>query len=85
MSEELETVTAGRPLRARRLGLHTQHELIVLMRTDCHVCRSEGLSTLIGLSSAIRDLPTRAFTRPDDYVDRSYLRAAWQRLGPEAR
>ena len=44
---------------------------------------SEGLSTLIGLSSAIRDLPTRAFTRPDDYVDRSYLQAAWQRLGPE--
>jgi thymidine phosphorylase len=31
-------------LKARRLGLHTQHEAIVLMRTDCHVCRAEGLS-----------------------------------------
>lgn len=31
-------------LRARRLGLHAQHEAIVLMRRDCHVCRSEGLS-----------------------------------------
>lgn len=31
-------------LRARRLGLHAQHDAIVLMRTDCHVCRSEGLS-----------------------------------------
>ncbi|MFD3263828.1 thymidine phosphorylase family protein [Phenylobacterium ferrooxidans] len=31
-------------LRARRLGLFTQHEAIVLMRRDCHVCRSEGLS-----------------------------------------
>ena len=32
------------PLRARRLGLYTQHQPIVFMRTDCHVCRSEGLS-----------------------------------------
>jgi thymidine phosphorylase len=32
------------PLRARRLGIHTQHEAVVFMRTDCHVCRSEGLS-----------------------------------------
>jgi thymidine phosphorylase len=31
-------------LKARRLGLHTQHEPFVLMRTDCHVCRSEGLA-----------------------------------------
>lgn len=31
-------------LKARRLGLHTQHEAIVLMRVDCPVCRSEGLS-----------------------------------------
>ena len=34
---------AGLPLRARRLGIHTQHEAVVFMRTDCHVCRSEGL------------------------------------------
>jgi thymidine phosphorylase len=34
----------GRQLRARRLGLHAQDDAIVLMRTDCHVCRSEGLS-----------------------------------------
>jgi hypothetical protein len=31
-------------LRARRLGLITQPEAIVLMRTDCHVCKSEGLA-----------------------------------------
>ncbi|HET6970231.1 MAG TPA: thymidine phosphorylase family protein [Phenylobacterium sp.] len=28
----------------RRLGLHTQDEVVALMRTDCHVCRAEGLS-----------------------------------------
>lgn len=32
-------------LRARRIGLLTQDEPIVLMRSDCHVCRSEGLAS----------------------------------------
>ncbi len=31
-------------LRARRLQLHTQHQAVVVMRIDCHVCRSEGLA-----------------------------------------
>lgn len=31
-------------LRVRRIRLHTQHQAVVIMRTDCHVCRSEGLS-----------------------------------------
>lgn len=30
-------------IRARRIGLLTQDEAIVLMRSDCHVCRAEGL------------------------------------------
>lgn len=32
-------------LKAKRLGLLTQDEAIVLMRADCHVCKSEGLSS----------------------------------------
>jgi thymidine phosphorylase len=31
-------------LRALRIGIQAQHEVIAFMRTDCHVCRSEGLS-----------------------------------------
>ena len=31
------------PMRLVRVGLHSQGEPIALMRTDCHVCRSEGL------------------------------------------
>src|SRR3546814_14241161 len=31
-------------LRVRRIRLHTQHQPVAVMRTDCHVCRSEGLS-----------------------------------------
>lgn len=32
------------PLRATRLRLHTQHQPIALMRTDCHVGHAEGLA-----------------------------------------
>jgi len=32
------------PLKVKRLGLLTQDEAVVLMRSDCHVCRSEGLA-----------------------------------------
>ena len=31
------------PMRLVRIGLHSQGEPLALMRTDCHVCRSEGL------------------------------------------
>ena len=32
-------------LQARRLGIDTQSELVVFMRKDCPVCRSEGFAT----------------------------------------
>lgn len=38
------TRTRGARLRIRRIHLHTQREPIVVMRTDCPVCRSEGLA-----------------------------------------
>jgi thymidine phosphorylase len=31
-------------LRLRRLGIDTQQDMVVYMRPDCHVCRSEGFS-----------------------------------------
>src|SRR3569623_395084 len=39
-----DPLPAKRSARVRRLGLHTQREPIVVMRTDCPVCRAEGLS-----------------------------------------
>ena len=44
MTQQDATSFRQPPLRARRIGLHTQHQPVVIMRTDCHVCRSEGLS-----------------------------------------
>lgn len=32
------------PLRALRMQLHAAHQPIAVMHSDCHVCRSEGLS-----------------------------------------
>ncbi len=31
-------------MRAQRLGVLTQHETLALVRADCPVCRSEGMS-----------------------------------------
>ena len=44
MSADSAPPAAVPPLRARRIGLIGQNEAIVLMRSDCHVCRAEGLS-----------------------------------------
>lgn len=35
---------SGAALRTRRLGLHTQREAVAIIRADCPICRSEGLS-----------------------------------------
>jgi len=39
-----EKQSAPHAMHARRLGIDTQHEAVVLMRRDCHVCRSEGFT-----------------------------------------
>lgn len=35
-------MSGGASLRMRRLGIDTYQELVVYMRSDCHVCKSEG-------------------------------------------
>ena len=44
-SNPVSGVPARQNHRVRRLGLHTQHQPVVIMRSDCDVCRSEGLSS----------------------------------------
>jgi thymidine phosphorylase len=73
-------------LRARRLGLFTQHEPIVLMRTDCHVCRSEGLSprAQVLLSSGERQVYATLFQLGGDLIaidEAALSEAAWTLLG----
>lgn len=73
-------------LKARRLGLLTQDEAIVLMRTDCHVCKSEGLSSRarVLLSAGGRQVIATLYQIDNDWltVDEAGLSdAAAKRLG----
>jgi thymidine phosphorylase len=75
----------GHPLRARRLGIHTQHEAVVFMRTDCHVCRSEGLSanSRVLLSANGRDIIATLYQVSSDIleIDEAGLsETAWEHL-----
>lgn len=73
-------------LRARRLGLHAQHDAIVIMHTDCHVCRSEGLSarTEVLVIAGKREVLATLYQVSSDLVSVNEVglsEGAWQRLG----
>ena len=72
-------------LRARRLGLITQDEAIVLMRTDCHVCKSEGLAARarVLLRSGEREVVATLYQIENDWLqtdEAGLSEAAWSRL-----
>lgn len=74
-------------LKARRLRLFTQHEPIVVMRTDCHVCRSEGLSARarVLLTADGREVHATLFqVEGDDLIapgEAALSEEAWRLLG----
>ncbi|HMO41920.1 MAG TPA: thymidine phosphorylase family protein [Phenylobacterium sp.] len=73
-------------LRARRLRLHTQHEPVVVMRTDCHVCRAEGLSarSQVLLTAGDRQVQATLFQIDSDLIgldEAALSEAAWSLLG----
>lgn len=78
--------TSTPPLRARRLRLHTQHEPVVLMRTDCHVCRAEGLSarSQVLLTAGGKQVQATLFQIDGDLINLDEValsEAAWTLLG----
>lgn len=73
-------------LKARRLGLHAQHDAIVLMRTDCHVCRSEGLSarSQVLVAAGAKEVLATLYQVSTDLVaidEVGLSEAAWEHLG----
>jgi thymidine phosphorylase len=73
-------------LRVRRLGLHTQREPIVVLRTDCPVCRSEGLAprSQILLQAGSREVAAVLFQGADELLRPNEIglsEAAWELLG----
>ncbi|NWG54764.1 MAG: thymidine phosphorylase family protein [Hydrogenophilaceae bacterium] len=72
-------------LRAKRLQLMTQDEAIVLMRTDCHVCKSEGLSSRarVLLRAGKRHVIATLYQVENDWLaqdEAGLSEAAWARL-----
>ena len=66
-----ETAPGQNALVARRLGVDTQHENVVFMRKDCHVCRSEGFSAhaRVRLRSGDRSIIATLYQVTDDLLD----------------
>lgn len=75
----------GASLRVRRLHLHTQREPVVIMRTDCRVCRSEGLAprSQVLLRTDGREVTAILFQGADDVLAADEVglsEAAWELL-----
>ncbi len=80
VAPRLPTVTA------RRLGLLAQHEMIVLMRADSPVCRSEGHapSSQVLLMAHGREVTATLYQITDHLLgtdEAGLSEAAWERLG----
>lgn len=76
------------PLRAKRLGIQTHQEAVVYMRSDCHVCRSEGLTAQSRVLLQHSDHEVIATLHQVEFdlldVDQAGLsEIAWQRLAVE--
>lgn len=77
--------TAANRLTVRRLGIDTQYEAVVFMRTDCHVCRSEGFSAhaRIRLTHEGRSIIATLYQVSADFLEdgeAGLSEAAWRRL-----
>lgn len=77
---------AAAELTARRLRWHAQDDAIVLMRTDCPVCRSEGLTSRarVLVSCGEQDVVATLHQIDDEWLaltEAGLSEAAWIRLG----
>lgn len=74
------------PLRAARLQLHAAHQPIAVMRSDCHVCRSEGLSprSQVLVTRGERQVQALLYQTDDERFPPDQValsEAAWRALG----
>ena len=80
--------TAANTVRARRLGIDTRYEAVILMHRECQVCRSEGLvaHTRVLLRHGERDVIATLYHATGDLVapdEGALSESAWTRLGLE--
>ena len=78
--------TGPHRLRARRIGIDTQHEAVVFMHKECSVCRSEGFTahTRILLRARHAHVVATLYQVTSDLVahdEAALSESAWARLG----
>ena len=76
-------------LRARRLGVLSQHEAIAFVHADCPVCRSEGVSahSQVTLTHGDKAIVATLYQVTDDWLSPETIGlsdSAWEKLGLEA-
>ncbi len=84
-TEDSEPKLTVGTLRARRIGLHTQREAVVIMRRDCPLCRSEGLAprSQVLLRADGREVTAILFQGAEEWLERDEIGlsdAAWALL-----
>jgi thymidine phosphorylase len=87
--DKCETPHGGKApnsVRARRLGLDTQYEAVVVMHKDCAVCRSEGFSAhaRVQLCNGERRVIATLYQATGDLIshdEAALSESAWKRLG----
>lgn len=72
-------------LIARRLGINTQHEAVIFMREDCHVCRAEGFTahTRVRVDNGQHSIIATLYQVTSDLLhhnEAGLSDAAWRRL-----
>ena len=72
-------------LIARRLGINTQHEAVIFMREDCHVCRAEGFTahTRVRVDNEQHSIIATLYQVTSDLLhhnEAGLSEAAWRRL-----
>lgn len=73
-------------LKARRTGINTQQEAVVFMRSDCHVCRAEGLAarSQVALTARGRTIIATLYHVSADWLhhdEAGLSESAWERMG----
>nr|WP_255699452.1 thymidine phosphorylase family protein [Luteimonas sp. Y-2-2-4F] len=73
-------------MRATRMRLHAQHQAIAVMRTDCDVCRAEGLAarSQVLVSAGARQVQAVLYQADGDLLGHGQValsEAAWRALG----
>ena len=75
----------SRRFKARRTGIDTQQEAVVFMRSDCHVCRAEGLAarSQVALSAGSRTIIATLYHVSDGWLhhdEAGLSESAWERM-----